>query len=122
MKSKALVRLFSAVYAAQPWTGLETAPGSSVADVATIKSLETLLSNVIRAIVALSGVALFVMLLVGGFNFLFSGGDQKKLDSARATITHAVMGLVIIVSAYLLLRTVSIFTGVDVTNFVIPTQ
>lgn len=70
---------------------------------------------------ALTGVALFVMLVIGGYNFLLSGGDQKKLEAARGTLTNAVIGLVVIVAAYLIIKIVSLFTGVDtVTQFTIP--
>lgn len=87
-------------------------------DVATIKCLEPLFASVVTAIVSLSGVALFLMLLAGGFNFLFAGGDQKKLETARGTITAAIMGLVILVCAYLILRLISVFTGIQgLTNF-----
>jgi hypothetical protein len=86
-------------------------------DVATITCLEPLLRNVIGALVALSGVALFVMLLIGGFNMLLSGGDQKKLEAAKGTITNAIIGLVVIVVAYLILVAIYKFTGVDVTTF-----
>lgn len=98
------------------WSGcFENLPNAN--QVATIRCLEPLFKNVVTAVVSLSGVALFIMLLIGGFNFLFSGGDQKKLEKARGTITNAIIGLVIIVSAYLILRTVSVFTGVNVTQF-----
>lgn len=87
-------------------------------DVATIQSAETLFSNLVTAIVSIAGIALFVMLLVGGFKFLFSAGDQKQLEEARGTITNAIMGLVVIVTAYLILRTIATFTGVTgLTNF-----
>lgn len=87
-------------------------------DVATIQSAETLFSNLVTAIVSIAGIALFVMLLVGGFKFLFSAGDQKQLEEARGTITNAIMGLVVIVAAYLILRTIATFTGVtNLTNF-----
>lgn len=87
-------------------------------DVATIQSAETLFSNLVTAIVSIAGIALFVMLLVGGFKFLFSAGDQKQLEEARGTITNAIMGLIVIVAAYLILRTVATFTGVtNLTNF-----
>lgn len=95
----------------------DTGGQNLAANVATIRCLEPLFKSVVAAIVSLAGVALFIMLLIGGFNFLFSGGDQKKLEAARGTITNAVIGLVVIVSAYLILRTVSVFTGVDVTQF-----
>lgn len=84
---------------------------------ATIKSFETLFGNVVQAAAALAGVALFVMLLVGGFKFLFSGGDEKQLEAARGTVTNAIIGLVVIVVAYLILRTIEVFTGVKVTEF-----
>ncbi len=90
--------------------------------VVTIQCLEPLFENVVRSIISISAVGLFVVLLIGGFNFLFSGGDQKKLEGARGTITNSVIGLVVIVIAYLILNTIRIITGVDVTKFEIPKQ
>lgn len=87
------------------------------AGAAQISCLEPLFSNVVAAMVSLAGVALFVMLIVGGYNFLFSAGDPKKLEQATHTITNAIIGLVVIISAYLILKTISVFTGVDVTQF-----
>jgi hypothetical protein len=86
-------------------------------DVASIACLEPLLKNAIFSLVSLSGLALFLMLVVGGFNFLLSGGDQKKLEKAKSTITTAIIGLVVVVMAYLIIRTIEVFTGVNVTNF-----
>jgi len=87
---------------------------------ATFKCLEPIFENVVQAITALVGVVLFVMLVVGGFNFLVSGGDQKKLEKARGTLSAAITGLVIIIVAYLILRTITALTGVDVTQFTVP--
>jgi len=88
--------------------------------VATLQCLEPIFTGVVQALTALVGVALFIMLVIGGFGFLVSGGDQKKLEKARGTLTAAVTGVVIIVVAYLILRTIQLFTGVDVTHFTIP--
>ena len=87
---------------------------------ATFKCLEPLFTNVVVALTALAGVALFIMLIIGGYGFLFSGGDQKKLEKARGTLTAAITGVVVIVIAYLILKTIYVFTGVDVTQFTIP--
>lgn len=91
-------------------------------DVAQISCLEPLFANVVNALIALAGVGLFVMLVVGGFNFMFSGGDQKKLDAARGTITSAIIGLVVIAVAYLILILIRAITGVDLTKFQINTN
>ena len=97
-----------------------TLPGAE--KVATIKCLESVFANAVRFISAVAGVAVFIMLLVGGFNFLFSGGDQKKLEQAKQTITHAFIGLVILVSAYLVIKTIQVITGFDLTHFSIEIQ
>lgn len=102
------------------WTGCFT-DFTGAEDVAQLTCLEPLFKNLMTTVVAFAGVALFVMLLIGGFTFLFSGGDQKKLDQAKGTLTTAVVGLVIIVSAYLVLKTIQVFTGVPVTRFQINT-
>lgn len=100
------------VFAATPWGEcLENT------DVATIKCIVPLFTNLIQGVLAVSGVALFVMLVVGGFNFLLSGGDQKKLEAARGTLTNAVIGLVVIVLAFLIIKTIETFTGAPVTIF-----
>lgn len=90
--------------------------------VATITCLVPLFTNIVKAVVALGGVGLFIMLLAGGFNFLFSGGDQKKLETARGTVTQAIVGIVIMSLAYLIIFTIERFTGVNVTNFDVPIQ
>lgn len=87
-------------------------------EAATISCIEPLFANLVKSIVVLSGIALFVMLLIAGFKFLFSAGDQKKLEEARGTLTNAVIGLVVIVSAYLILRIIGAFTGlINLTTF-----
>jgi hypothetical protein len=106
------------IYAIEEWKGLVAPPGSSEKpDIATLTSLESLFSNAVQAVVALVGVALLVMFFVAGFSFIFSGGDPKKLEQAKGTLTNAIIGLVIIVAAYIILNFVKVFTGVDVTIF-----
>ncbi len=95
------------------------AVGCEVQGAATLGCLEPIFTSVVKALLELAGAVLFIMLLVGGFKFLFSGGDQKKLESAKGAITNAIIGLVVIIMAYLILLTIKTFTGVDVTNFTV---
>ncbi len=88
--------------------------------VVTIQCIVPLIANAIRAVVALGGVALFIMLLVGGFNFLFSAGDQKKLEAARGTVTQALVGIIVMALAYLIIRTIQLVTGVDLSTLKFP--
>lgn len=105
----------SALAAAVDWS---SEPKCLVYDgVATIRCIIPLFKNVFVGVLALTGVALFVMLILGGYHVLFSGGDQKKLEAAKGTLTGAIIGLVVIVAAYLIVKTVEVATGVPVTKF-----
>lgn len=41
-----------------------------------------------------------VMIIVGGFRYTISGGDQSALTSAKNTILYAIIGLVVAIMAY----------------------
>lgn len=86
-------------------------------NVATIADLGGIFANIVQDLVGLAGIALFVMLLVGGFKYITSGGDPKAVDAAQKTITYAIMGLVAILVSYLILVLIKLITGVDVTTF-----
>lgn len=89
-------------------------------DVATIQCLVPLFSNLVVSIVQLAAVALFLVFIIAGFQFITAGGNPKQLELARNTLTYAIIGVVVIVSAYLILRIIQQLTGVDVTGFTIP--
>ena len=90
-------------------------------DVATIQCLVPLFSNAVIAVVELAGVALFFMFVIGGFSFLTSGGNPKQLEQAKQTLTYAIIGVVVIVLAYLIIQIIRDFTGIKTLNvFTIP--
>jgi len=87
-------------------------------DVMTFKCIAPLIQNILSALLSFIGVGFFIMLLIGGVNYLFAGGDQKKLEKAKGTLTAAIIGLIIIAVSYLILMLISEFTGVsDVLQF-----
>jgi hypothetical protein len=108
-------QVFAADWGACVQGGTGADPGA-----ATIQCLEPLFVNVVNGIASLAGVALFIMVVVSGFTFMTSGGDPKKLEQAKGAFTNALIGLVVMVVAYLILRTISIFTTTPVTTFTIP--
>lgn len=59
-----------------------------------------------------AGIALFIMLLIGGFKFITSGGDPKAAGAAKQTLTFAVVGMILIACSFLIIRIIGQFTGV----------
>lgn len=89
-------------------------------DVVTLCALETLFENIVRISVYLVGLAAFITFIVGGIKYLTSGGDPKGTQQAQQTITMAIAGLFLLAAAWLILKFIKDFTGVDVTVFKIP--
>jgi len=89
----------------------------TVDDVAILKGFEGIFDNVIGVILSFGGVVLFLMLIAGGFQFITAGGDPAKVEQAKKTLTYAIMGVAFLALAFLILKFISTFTGVDVTQF-----
>lgn len=102
--------------------GIDPATGAMVrTDVATIQGLQCLIANVLSVAITLIGLAGFVMIIFGAFRYLLSGGNTKETEQARNTLTYSIIGLVVALSAFIILNLLANFTGVDsILNFRIP--
>lgn len=86
-------------------------------DVATIKGFECLFSNILKVIMGFAGLAFFAMFIVGGFKYITSGGDPKKMASAISTLTLSFFCVLGVIISWLILLLIQNFTGVNVTQF-----
>jgi hypothetical protein len=64
------------------------------------KTLDMAFTNVTSLIIGLIGMLAVVFIIYGGIQFALSAGDSKKVQQARATLTYAVIGLVLAICAY----------------------
>jgi len=69
-------------------------------------TLFTFVANIVRWSLGLTGVILFVIIIVSGFNYATAGGDSKKTEDAISTIRNAIIGLFIIGFAFVVSNTV----------------
>lgn len=78
-----------------------------------------------RTSISLGALAVIVFFIWGAFEWITSGSDSKKAESARSRMTNAIIGLVILVSSFTLLSFISkILFGnnFDLLRLTIPTQ
>jgi Type IV secretion system pilin len=64
-------------------------------------------------------IALF-FLIWGGIRWIMSAGDKAKVDSARQTITAAIIGLVIAFLAFFILSLALSFFGLSLNSLTLP--
>jgi len=91
--------------------------GEPVFEVATLKGFECIFASILNVVIRLAGIALLVMLFVGGFKYLTSGGDAKKAQTAQQTITYAFLGLAAIIGSWFIFLLIKTFTGINVLEF-----
>jgi hypothetical protein len=70
----------------------------------TGSKVPTILTNIISFIVYLTGAFSVLMVVVCGFKYVTSQGDANQTKSAKETITYALLGLVISISAMFIVR------------------
>ncbi|MCR4256677.1 MAG: hypothetical protein NUW08_03155, partial [Candidatus Uhrbacteria bacterium] len=59
-------------------------------------------ARIINVVLGLLGIIVLVIVLYAGFQWMTSGGDAAKVDEAKTRLRNAVIGLIIILSAYAL--------------------
>ena len=73
-----------------------TASGAS----GTPGDLSTILTTVTNILLFLMGAVSVIMIIIGGFRYVTSQGDQTQMQSAKNTILYAVIGVVVSIAAY----------------------
>ena len=96
-----------------PWDSCTTPEG-----VAKLECISIVFQNIVLAALLFAGVVALVLIIHAGFKFVISSGDPKKVADSRNTIVYAILGLFIVLLAFLILNLVGYITGVTcILNF-----
>lgn len=66
--------------------------------------INSLIRRVINFLSLIVGVVAVIMIIIGGFRYITSGGSDTGVTSAKNTILYAIIGLIIVALAQLLVR------------------
>lgn len=82
--------------------GLASANVGSIATSAGLPQTDllTIIGRVINVVLGLTGIVLLVLILYAGYLWMTSGGEMEKVESAQRMMKNAVIGLLIVVSAF----------------------
>lgn len=62
--------------------------------------LPNFITNILYAIIAVSGLVAVIYIVIGGITYMTSTGDSQKLEKAKKTILYACIGLAICALAF----------------------
>ena len=84
--------------------------------IARLGCLPFYLGNIINGLFALSGVAAIILIIISGIRLLVSGGDGEKVARARKSLYYSIIGFLIVLFSFLILRVISFITGAECIN------
>lgn len=87
--------------------------GSQAEGFFKIKNLGDFMIQVIDMAIIVGAIAVFFYLILGGINWLTSGGDKAKVEEAQKKITGAVVGLAILATTYIAYKIILQFFGLQ---------
>lgn len=72
-----------------------------------INTLGDLVNKVVELLIPLAGIILFFVLIWGGYDFLMSQGNPEKIKGAQAKITTGIIGFVLLIFAYVIVKLIA---------------
>lgn len=73
-----------------------------------------LLSKVVGLLFIAGGVSFFFMFVIGAISWIMSGGDKAHLESAKGRITSAIVGFVLLISTFAIIKLIEKFFGISI--------
>jgi magnesium-transporting ATPase (P-type) len=109
MISTVVLGLGGAVYAQAPSNSSAQAacqglPGGCAGQTASANNIQDNVKFVIKLLSWIVGTASIIMMILGGFRFVTSGGDSGRVSSARNTILYAIIGLAVVAAAQIIVN------------------
>ncbi|MBU6447785.1 hypothetical protein KGQ24_03020 [Patescibacteria group bacterium] len=84
-------------------TGL-CVPSSTLTGPNTVNDLIIKIINVLLSVAAIIAV---LFIIIGGFRYITSAGNEEQAEKGRGTLVNAIIGLVIIILAYVIVGIVN---------------
>ncbi|MEK7516207.1 MAG: hypothetical protein AAB562_01275, partial [Patescibacteria group bacterium] len=82
--------------------GLEETGRAAELNTGTTTTLPVIIGKIIAVGIGLVGVIFLVLMVYGGFLWMTARGDEQKVEKSKDLITAAVIGLVIVLAAYII--------------------
>lgn len=112
----------NAIYAAMIGLALGIAAPSFLKEIATIlgwgsvpvsvsasASITTILLNVLNFLLNILGVLAIVMMVIGGFMYLTSAGDEDRIDRGKKILIWSIVGVIVALASLIIVRQIADF-------------
>jgi uncharacterized membrane protein len=70
-------------------------------------SVSGLILRIINIALTVAGLVAVLFLIIGGFRYITSAGNEETAEQAKKVIINAVIGIVVIILAFVIVRVIS---------------
>lgn len=88
-----------------PLDGLQSSPTAF---------LVKFIPNAIGLCFVVASIIFLFMMLIGGIQWISSGGDKQGLEAARGKISNALIGMVILFATFAIISLIQTFFGIQI--------
>lgn len=81
-------------------------PSSIAAATGGEGSIRALALNIVNFFLLFLGLIAVIMIIYGGISYVTAAGNQEKIEKAKKVIMYAIVGIVIVLISFALVRTV----------------
>jgi hypothetical protein len=78
-----------------------------------VVEIGNVISAVVGILLVIAAILAFLYLILGGIQWITSGGDKTGMEAARNKITAAIVGLIIVAAAWAIMLLIGRFVGFD---------
>ncbi len=79
-------------------------------------ALASIISLVVSFITIVAGLWMATQFIIAGLEWMSAGGDSGKVANATKKMFNALLGLIVVVAAIIIIKIISLITGIDMLN------
>ncbi|HTL39343.1 MAG TPA: pilin [Methylomirabilota bacterium] len=84
-----------------------TTPNSGGTGLPNDTSVSAFIIKIINIALAVAGLIAVLFLIIGGFRYITSAGNEETAEQAKKIITNAIIGIVVIILSFVIVRVIS---------------
>lgn len=78
----------------------------------SVDSLGKIITKALAFIMPMAGIVLLFVLISGGYDYMLSQGNAEKMKSAQGKITSGIIGFILLIASFLIVRVISAIFGI----------
>jgi hypothetical protein len=68
------------------------------------RTFPEIMSAIVDTLVIFAAVVAVIAIIIGGYQYITSAGNPEKAAQAKNTLLYAIIGLIVVMSAYIIIR------------------